>query len=116
MSHDASGAVTITFNGWGATGWYVQANFDKSVPVGEAGKQYTITFTYSINVEGGTYQIYDGNSIGAGSLEVGTNKVGSITYEGGSIGTGRKLTFELGGTPLDQQCVFTLSDIVLTIA
>ena len=116
VSHDASGAVTITFNGWGATGWYVQANFDKSVPVGEAGKQYTITFTYSINVEGGTYQIYDGNSIGAGSLEVGTNKVGSITYEGGSIGTGRKLTFELGGTPLDQQCVFTLSDIVLTIA
>ena len=116
VSHDASGAVTITFNGWGATGWYVQANFDKSVPVGEAGKQYTITFTYSINVEGGTYQIYDGNSIGAGSLEVGTNKVGSITYEGGSIGSGRKLTFELGGTPLDQQCVFTLSDIVLTIA
>ena len=116
ISHDASGAITLTFNGWGATGWYVQANFDKSVPIGEAGKTYTITFTYSINVEGGTYQIYDGNSIGAGALEVGTNKVGSITYEGGSIGNSRKLTFELGGTPLDQQCIFTLSDIVLTVA
>ena len=116
ISYSNDGAVTLTFNGWGSTSWHIQANFDKSVPVGESGKTYTITFTYSINVEGAGYQIYDGSSIGAGSFELGERKVGSVQYEGETLSKNRKLTFELGAVALDAAAVFTLHDIQLTVA
>ena len=118
ISYSDDGAITLTFNGWGATDrWYVQANFDgNSFPVGEAGKTYTISFTYSINQEGAAVQIYDGNTIDSNGLDVGANKACSLTYAGGVLNSGYKLTFELGSTPLNEQVVFTLHDISLTVA
>ena len=116
ISYGEDGSVTLSFNGWGETSWYIQANFDKSVIIGEFGKTYTITFTYSINAEGAGYQIYDGNSTGAGSFEIGERKVASIEYEGERLGKDRKLTFELGATAKDVPVVFTLHDISLTVA
>lgn len=116
ISYSNDGAVTLTFNGWGSTSWHIQANFDKSVPIGEEGKTYTIAFTYSINVDGAGYQIYDGGSTGAGSFEVGERKVASIEYEGARLSKDRKLTFELGAIALDAAVVFTLHDISLTVA
>ena len=116
ISYSNDGAVTLTFNGWGSTSWHIQANFDKSVPIGEQGKTYTIAFTYSINVDGAGYQIYDGGSTGAGSFEVGERKVASIEYEGARLSKDRKLTFELGAIALDAAVVFTLHDISLTVA
>ena len=116
ISYGNDGSVTLSFNGWGSTSWHIQANFDKSVPIGDEGKTYTITFTYSINVEGAGYQIYDGGSTGAGSFEVGERKVATIEYEGARLGKDRKLTFELGAVALDAAVVFTLHDISLTVA
>lgn len=116
ISYSDDGAVTLTFNGWGGTSWHIQANFDKSVPIGETGKTYTITFTYSINIEGAGYQIYDGGSTGAGSFEIGERKVASIEYQGGVLGKDRKLTFELGAIEYEAPVVFTLHDIQLTVA
>ena len=116
ISYSNDGAVTLSFNGWGSTSWHIQANFDKSVPIGEEGKTYTITFTYSINVEGAGYQIYDGSSTGAGQFEVGERKVASIEYEGARLSKDKKLTFELGSIALDAAVVFTLHDIQLTVA
>ena len=116
FTYGNDGSVTVSFNGWGRTSWHLQANFDKSVPIGETGKTYTITFTYSINVEGAGYQIYDGSGIGAGSFEIGERKVASIEYQGGTLTKNRKLTFELGATAVDVPVVFTLHDIQLTVA
>ena len=81
ISYGNDGSVTLTFNGWGVTDkWYVQANFDKSLPRGDAGKTYVISFTYSINQEGGGAQIYDGNTIDNIGLEKGDLQTGSLTY------------------------------------
>ena len=115
VSYGDDGSVTITMNGWGATGWNVQANFNQSVITGEAGKTYRISFTYSINVEGATYQIYDGHQVEGtnGSLDVGNNVAKSFTYAGGTLSGGQYLTFELGATPLNQTVIFTLHSIDL---
>lgn len=118
ISYGDDGAITLTFNGWGASDrWYIQANFDSnSFPVGETGKTYTISFTYSMNQEGAGFQIYDGSSIGSDNFVVGTRQTASISYAGGTLNSGYKLTFELGSTPLNEQVVFTLHDINLTVA
>ena len=118
ISYSDDGAITLTFNGWGAADkWYVQANFDSnSFPRGEAGKTYTITFTYSINQEGAGAQIYDGNTIDNLGLDSGNNKTGSLSYQGGTLNNGYKFSFELGSTPLNEQVVFTLHNITLTVA
>ena len=118
ISYGDDGAITLTFNGWGASDrWYIQANFDSnSFPAGEAGKTYTISFTYSMNQEGAGFQIYDGSSIGSDNFAVGTRQTASISYAGGTLNSGYKLTFELGSTPLNEQVVFTLHDISLTVA
>ena len=118
ISYADDGAITLTFNGWGAgEKWYVQANFDaNSFPRGDAGKTYTISFTYSINQEGAGAQIYDGNTIDNVGLETGNNKTASLTYQGGVLNNGYKLTFELGNTPLNQQVIFTLHNISLSVA
>ncbi len=113
FAYGNDGSVSITFNGWGADSWYLQANFTSSLPVGETGKNYVITFTYSINQGGGRVQIYDGNSYGAMDLATGVEQNGTIEYQGGTLSADKKLTFELGGVTLDAACTFTLHSIEL---
>ena len=111
--NNADGSVTLKFNGWGSSEkWHIQANFDKSLIVGNVGERYRISFTYSINKAGADVQIYYSNTgIDTHDLEVGDNKTSAVTYDGGILTDDAKLTFELGGTPLDQETVFTLHDI-----
>ncbi|MBQ2070285.1 MAG: hypothetical protein II467_05070 [Bacilli bacterium] len=89
------------------------------MPIGEAGKTYTVSFKYRINGEGGDYKIYDGADITtAESLEVKEAFTeGSVTYDGGYLTTNNKLTFELGAIPAgDEPVVFELANVKLTVA
>ena len=115
--YNDDGSARIHFTGRGLSdSWHIQANFDKSVPIGETGKTYTISFVYSMNVAGARYQIYDGNSYGAGNFEIGNNLSGSITYDGGTLKNGRYLTFEFGSIENGADVEFVLHDIQLTVA
>lgn len=106
------GSITLKFKGWGSDQrWHIQANFTDSLIRGSLGETYTITFTYSINVEGAGAQVYDGNTLDSANLEVGNNLEASVSYEGGAHEGDFKLTFELGGIALDADVVFTLHTI-----
>ena len=106
------GSITLKFKGWGsADKWHVQANFVDSMVRGNVGETYTITFVYSINVEGAGAQVYDGNTLDSANLEVGNKLTASVTYEGGAHEGDFKFTFELGGLDKDADVVFTLHDI-----
>ena len=111
-TYNDDGSVTLKFKGWGHSDkWHIQANFVDSLIRGSVGESYTITFVYSINVEGANAQVYDGNTLDSANLEVGNNLKASVTYEGGAHEGDFKLTFELGGLDLDADVVFTLHSI-----
>lgn len=117
VGYDDNGDLVLTFNGWGDAAYFVQVNFP--LPIGEAGKTYTVSFKYRINAEGGDYKIYDGADITtAESLEVKEAfNTASVTYDGGYLTTNNKLTFELGAIPAgDVPVVFELGNVKLTIA
>ena len=106
------GSVTLKFNGWGSDQlWHIQANFTDSLIRGKAGERYTISFSYSMNLEGADAQIYDGSTLDRVTLDVGNKQTASLSYDGGTHTDDFKLTFELGGLPLDQEVIFTLHDI-----
>ena len=106
------GSITLRFKGWGHTDkWHIQANFTDSLIRGSVGETYTITFVYSINLEGADAQVYDGNTLDSANLEIGNKNTASVTYEGGAHEGDFKLTFELGGLDLDADVVFTLHSV-----
>lgn len=115
FTYEDDGTVVTSLNGPSAAdSWNIQCNFNKSVPIGVSGEHYTIRFVYSMNVEGGRYHIYDGNSYGANNLEVGNNLQGTLEYDGGVLKPSRYFTFELGST--SGSVVFKLHDISVTKA
>ena len=111
-TYNDDGSVTLKFKGWGSSDrWHIQANFVDSMVRGNLGETYTITFVYSINLEGADAQVYDGNTLDTANLDVGNKLTASVTYEGGAHEGDFKLTFEFGSLPLDADVVFTLHDI-----
>ena len=108
LSSGEDGSLTITFEGLGAVGWHIQANFTKDLIIGQSGERYKITYEYSINVAGGTVQIYDGHQVAGGELQPGEHTVASLEYDGGVISKGAYLTFELGGIESGAAAVFTI--------
>ena len=111
--NNADGSVSCHFNGPGATNWHIQLNFTDSLIIGESGKTYVVTFVYSIDQNGGTYQIYDNTSITSGSLDVGEKIQKEMEYAGGTLKNNKKLTFELGAISGD--CTFTIHSIFLSV-
>lgn len=111
LSNEDDGTLVATFNGWGSSSWHVQVNFTDSLPIGEEGETYTIEFEYSIDKEGADVKIYDTTDVDVTTLEVGEHLKGSLSYEGGILSGSRKITFELGGTPVDEEVTFKLHDI-----
>jgi len=95
LSYSESGLVG------GTDVWGKQINF-VSVPKGETGKNYTLSFEYKINLAGGDVQIYDNgksSTVGtAKTLDVASEwtKITLDAYAGGTISDDVKLTFELG--------------------
>ena len=119
-SNNADGSLRIHFTGRGMEdSWNIQANFTDSVIIGEVGKTYTISFEYSMNVDGARYQIWDPvgqKSIGADNVKVGEHQTGQVTYEGGELSNGRYFTFEFGSVAAGAEVEFVLHDIQLTVA
>ncbi|OPZ32282.1 MAG: hypothetical protein BWY98_01354 [Tenericutes bacterium ADurb.BinA155] len=93
------------FDGFaGATGnnvWDNQINF-LPIPVGEAGKNYKITFSYRVNNAGGDVKICDINNgyatVGvAVTLSVlSTYETVELPFSGGAFSANTEVTFELG--------------------
>ena len=116
ITNNADGSVTLKFNGWGSSErWHVQANFDKSLIAGAAGERYRVSFVYSINKANVNVNVFtsstDYTGVDPHVIEVGNNLTETVTYDGGILSAGAKLSFELGGTPLNEELVFTLHDI-----
>lgn len=115
IGYASDGGLVLTFNGWGGEyAYYVQVNF--SLPVGDAGKEYVVSFDYRINRAGGTYKIYDsewGYGTPSVDLEVkDTFTSGSVEYPGATLQDQKKLTFELGLIPQgDDPVVFELTNV-----
>jgi len=109
-----NGEAVVKFNGWGADPYYVQINF-LNIPVGTAGTNYRISFTYKINAEGGDAQIYDTASKGTVSLPMATAwSTLTMDFAGGALAAENKLTFELGKLALNTAVDFELSDVALS--
>lgn len=112
ITENDDGSVTLKFKGWGhSEKWHIQANFTDSMIQGQPGEFYQISFTYSINQEGGDAQVYDAGTLDNTNLDVGSNRSATLTYEGGVHVGDFKLTFELGGIDLDADVEFTLHTI-----
>lgn len=117
ISHNGDGSLKVSgFAGWGGSPYFVQVNF-APVPKGDTGKAYTLSFEYKINGNGGDAQIYDkgatvGNLVNLTTTSTWTKA--SITFAGGNLSSGNKLTFELGAVPASVNVDFELTNIVLT--
>lgn len=115
-TYNDDGSVTLKFKGWGHTDkWHIQANFTDSMIRGQEGEFYQISFTYSINQEGGGAQVYDGNTLDNTGLDVGTKNSATLTYEGGPHQGDFKLTFELGSIDEGADVEFTLHTISIAL-
>ena len=111
-TYNDDGSITLKFKGWGsADKWHIQANFTDSMIKGKLGESYTVTFVYSINVEGADAQVYDGSTLDMAVLDPAEKATASLTYEGGAHEGDFKLTFEFGSIDLDADAIFTLHSI-----
>jgi hypothetical protein len=103
VSRGTDGAEVFT-NFTGAAGsnvWDNQINF-APIPVGEAGKNYKITFSYRVSAAGGDVKICD---IGNGYATVGVAVTLSVLadyqtvelpFSGAAFSANTEVTFELG--------------------
>ena len=92
--------------------WQIQVNF--TLPQGDAGVKYQVSFDYKINLAGGNVQIWDGWSAASSELAVAENYQHiSLVYTGALTAT-NKLTFELAGlNPQGSLIDFTINNFAL---
>ena len=101
VSHGDNGEFILTFaEHTYDVGWHIQVNFEP-LPIGNAGEKVTFTVDYMLDgTEGGDYKAYGNNSDipdSFANLPPAANWT-TITYvyDGQSIPSGTKFTFELG--------------------
>lgn len=100
----------------GSQTWHIQVNFAPA-PTGTAGKTVTISVDYQINGQGGVADVYEGAPIGeVKTLTSGSRQTVAFSYEGGKLGNGSKLTFELGKVSGVTAIDFTIYSVTVTEA